>query len=95
MGDVPGKMSYFLSLNQLTSPYIAESTMLKPMIPYENSANTFGIDPFILTQIIGTKRDPERDNLAQARIQVFLGARTPPPPYGCLQYFFYIQTHRC
>ena len=18
-----------------------------------------------------------------------------PPPYGCLQYFFYIQTHRC
>ena len=26
---------------------------------------------------------------------VFLGARTPPPPYGCLQYFFYIQTHRC
>ena len=62
--------------------------MLKPMIPYENSANTFGIDPFILTQIIGTKRDPERDNLAQARIQVFLGARTPPPPLRLSAIFF-------
>ena len=31
----------------------------------------------------------------QARIQGFLGGARNPPPHGCLQYFFYIQTHRC
>ena len=32
----------------------------------------------------------------QARIQVFFGGGgLGNPPYGCLQYFFYIQTHRC
>ena len=27
--------------------------------------------------------------------RVFFLVLGPPPPYGCLQYVFYIQTHRC